>query len=99
MVLRHTGDCRADALDHWAGERERHVGNSVSAHYVPAGVVGYEDLDANGRWAYLGNAWRGGGAGPPATTRTCNRCRGTQSPTQGPRSGSRSHRAARTSEV
>jgi hypothetical protein len=51
---------RADDLDRWAEERERRLGNSASARYVPAGVVGYEDLDANGRWvvdANFGNVW------------------------------------------
>lgn len=48
-------DYRSDALDRWAQERDRHLDNSTSARYVPAGVVGYEDLDANGRWVVDGN--------------------------------------------
>jgi hypothetical protein len=53
-------DYRADELDRWAQERERRLDNSASARYVPAGVVGYEDLDSNGRWvvdANYGNVW------------------------------------------
>ncbi|RFO97122.1 hypothetical protein DIC66_08220 [Rhodoferax lacus] len=53
-------DYRADELDRWAAERERRLGSSASARYVPAGVVGYEDLDANGRWVVdvnYGNVW------------------------------------------
>jgi hypothetical protein len=53
-------DYGADELDRWAQERERRLANSASARYVPAGVVGYEDLDANGRWvvdASYGNVW------------------------------------------
>jgi hypothetical protein len=53
-------DYRADELDRWAQERERRLDNSASARYVPAGVVGYEDLDSNGRWvvdASYGNVW------------------------------------------
>jgi hypothetical protein len=48
-------DYRLDELDRWARERERRLEYSVSARYVPAGVVGYEDLDANGRWVVDGN--------------------------------------------
>jgi hypothetical protein len=54
-----SGD-REDALDRWAQERERRLDNSASARYVPAGVVGFEDLDANGRWVVddnYGNVW------------------------------------------
>jgi hypothetical protein len=51
---------RADGLDRWAQERERRMDQSASARFVPAGVVGYEDLDANGRWVVdstYGNVW------------------------------------------
>jgi hypothetical protein len=48
-------DYRSDELDRWARERERRLEYSESARYVPAGVVGYEDLDANGRWVVDGN--------------------------------------------
>jgi hypothetical protein len=51
---------RADGLDRWAEERERRLDQSASARFVPAGVVGYEDLDANGRWVVdstYGNVW------------------------------------------
>jgi hypothetical protein len=54
-----SGD-REDALDRWAQERERRLEQSASARFVPAGVVGYEDLDANGRWVVdssYGNVW------------------------------------------
>ena len=53
-------DYRSDELDRWAVERERRLGSSASVRYVPAGVVGYEDLDANGRWVVdvnYGNVW------------------------------------------
>jgi len=53
-------DYQADELDRWDQERESRLANSVSARYVPAGVIGYEDLDANGRWvvdASYGNVW------------------------------------------
>ena len=48
-------DYRLDELDRWALERERRLNNSISARYVPAGVIGYEDLDANGSWVVDGN--------------------------------------------
>ena len=48
-------DYRSDELDRWAQERERRLDSSASARYVPMGVVGYEDLDANGRWVVDGN--------------------------------------------
>lgn len=48
-------DYGLDELDRWAMARERRLDDSVSARYVPAGVVGYEDLDAYGRWVFDGN--------------------------------------------
>jgi hypothetical protein len=49
-----------DEFDRWAMDRDRMLDNSVSARYVPADVVGYQDLDANGTWqvdASYGNVW------------------------------------------
>jgi hypothetical protein len=51
---------RPDRLDDWAYDRERMAMNSMSMHYVPAGTVGYEDLDASGQWVaspMYGNVW------------------------------------------
>ena len=41
---------RDDDLDRWSRERDRRTDTSTSARYVSTEVVGYEDLDANGRW-------------------------------------------------
>ncbi|MFM9915345.1 MAG: DUF6600 domain-containing protein [Rhizobacter sp.] len=49
-----------DDLDRWARERDRRADSSTSARYVSSGVVGYEDLDANGTWRSdpsYGNVW------------------------------------------
>jgi hypothetical protein len=51
---------RDDELDRWSRERDRRGDNSVSARYVSAEVVGYEELDAGGTWrvdASYGNVW------------------------------------------
>ncbi|MEO7940245.1 MAG: DUF6600 domain-containing protein, partial [Burkholderiaceae bacterium] len=51
---------RPDGFDRWAGDRDRAFDNSRSAAYVSPGVIGYQDLDANGRWrvdATYGNVW------------------------------------------
>ena len=40
----------ARCFDGWCEVRERQEISSPSAHYVAAGTVGYEDLDANGYW-------------------------------------------------
>ncbi len=49
-----------DEFDRWAADRDRRYDTSVSARYVSADVVGYQDLDANGTWrvdASYGNVW------------------------------------------
>ncbi|WP_414702965.1 DUF6600 domain-containing protein, partial [Polaromonas sp. UBA4122] len=51
---------RLDDFDRWASARDRAFDNSRSARYVSPGVVGYQDLDANGSWrvdATYGNVW------------------------------------------
>ncbi len=51
---------RPDAFDRWASNRDRRYDNSSSARYVSRDVVGYHDLDANGRWRVepgYGNVW------------------------------------------
>jgi hypothetical protein len=39
-----------DQFDSWAANRDRHWENSISAQYVSADVVGYDDLDDHGSW-------------------------------------------------
>jgi hypothetical protein len=39
-----------DALDRWAGTRDRGYEQSVSARYVPRELIGYQDLDEYGHW-------------------------------------------------
>ncbi|MCC7460977.1 MAG: hypothetical protein IT480_00805, partial [Gammaproteobacteria bacterium] len=49
-----------DGFDRWCEEREARLVRSVSSRYVPADMVGYEDLDAYGRWDFVagfGYAW------------------------------------------
>jgi hypothetical protein len=41
---------RDDAIDRWSRERDLLVERSISARYVSTDVVGYDDLDAYGRW-------------------------------------------------
>jgi hypothetical protein len=41
-----------DGFDRWCDERQERVERSVATRYVPAGVVGYEDLDGYGNWEY-----------------------------------------------
>ncbi|MCC2677112.1 MAG: putative chromosome segregation ATPase, partial [Ramlibacter sp.] len=41
---------RPDDLTQWASERNRAEEQSVSARYVPRGVVGYSQLDQHGDW-------------------------------------------------
>ncbi|MEO8546256.1 MAG: cell envelope integrity protein TolA [Burkholderiaceae bacterium] len=51
---------RPDGFDRWSGDRDRLYDNSRSAAYVSPDVIGYQDLDANGRWrvdATYGNVW------------------------------------------
>ena len=56
----YVGAPRPDEFETWAVARDRTYDNSVSARYVSADVIGYQDLDANGSWrtdpAY-GNVW------------------------------------------
>ncbi len=40
-----------DNFDRWAAERNRREDQSVSARHVPREVVGYQQLDAHGRWS------------------------------------------------
>jgi hypothetical protein len=50
-----------DDWDRWNDSRDRAVQSNNSAQYVPPGVYGTEDLDANGTWAYVapyGYVWR-----------------------------------------
>jgi hypothetical protein len=51
-----------DAFDAWAGERDaREDRATISARYVPREMIGYEDLDANGRWVNVppyGMVWQ-----------------------------------------
>ena len=49
-----------DDFDRWAGARDRALDNAASARYVSPDVLGYQDLDANGRWqtdARYGPVW------------------------------------------
>ena len=39
-----------DGFDDWVKVRDQRLNNSVSARYVAPGVIGYQDLDANGTW-------------------------------------------------
>ncbi|MGC2112694.1 MAG: DUF6600 domain-containing protein [Candidatus Korobacteraceae bacterium] len=39
-----------DGFDDWAQVRDKRLDDSVSARYVSPGVIGYQDLDANGQW-------------------------------------------------
>jgi hypothetical protein len=54
---------RSSALDNWAAQRDnayRSNRSSQSARYVSSNMTGYEELDANGRWAAdpdYGNVW------------------------------------------
>ena len=48
------------AFDHWAASRDDSDGNSRSARYLSADVIGYQDLDAHGSWradAGYGHVW------------------------------------------
>jgi hypothetical protein len=50
----------SSALDHWAAQRDNVNRTSQSARYVSPNMTGYEELDANGRWASdpdYGNVW------------------------------------------
>ena len=44
--------CR-DGFDDWAQVRDKRLDDSLSARYVSPGVIGYQDLDAYGRWHRL----------------------------------------------
>ncbi len=49
-----------DGFDDWARVRDKRLEDSVSGRYVSPGVIGYQDLDAYGRWAsapQYGNVW------------------------------------------
>ncbi len=39
-----------DGFEDWAQVRDKRLDDSVSARYVSPGVIGYQDLDANGTW-------------------------------------------------
>ncbi|RYY83099.1 MAG: chromosome partitioning protein ParA, partial [Comamonadaceae bacterium] len=41
---------RQDDFTQWAADRNRAEDQSISARYVPRGVVGYQQLDAHGTW-------------------------------------------------
>jgi len=42
---------RSSALDNWAARRDKALRSSQAARYVSPNMTGYEELDANGRWA------------------------------------------------
>lgn len=49
-----------DDFDRWSSDRDRAFDGSISARYVSPDVLGYQDLDANGRWRNdpsYGNVW------------------------------------------
>lgn len=49
-----------DGFDSWCGARNDREDHSLSAQYVAPGVIGYEDLDANGTWSEVppyGHIW------------------------------------------
>ncbi len=51
---------RPDGFDDWCRARDERQDRSVSARYVPPGMVGYEDLDEYGGWrqeATYGAVW------------------------------------------
>jgi len=50
--LQHTAENAParDGFDDWVQVRDKRLDNSVSARYVSPGVIGYQDLDAYGRW-------------------------------------------------
>ena len=53
-------DPRPDAFDAYADARDRRYERSASARYVPAGLIGYSDLDEYGAWRSYpeyGNVW------------------------------------------
>jgi hypothetical protein len=53
-------DPRFDDFDRWSEERDRITDGSISARYVSRDVIGYQDLDDNGRWrddATYGKVW------------------------------------------
>lgn len=39
-----------DGFDDWVQVRDKRLDDSLSARYVSPGVIGYQDLDANGSW-------------------------------------------------
>jgi hypothetical protein len=39
-----------DGFEDWAQVRDKRLDDSLSARYVSPGVIGYQDLDANGTW-------------------------------------------------
>lgn len=56
-----TQAARRSAFETWAYEREARAEQSVAANYVPAGTVGYQDLDSYGTWSNepeYGNVWQ-----------------------------------------
>jgi len=49
-----------DGFDSWCGTRDDREDHSISAQYVAPGVIGSEDLDANGVWTEVppyGHVW------------------------------------------
>jgi len=50
--LQHTAEAAParDGFDDWAQVRDKRLEDSQSARYVSPGVIGYQDLDAYGRW-------------------------------------------------
>ena len=65
-----------DEWDQWCDSRDRMFLQSRSAQYVPQGVYGAEDLDANGTWANVppyGNVWQPNGVGAGWAPYGCGR--------------------------
>jgi hypothetical protein len=55
--LQHTAYAAPDrdGFEDWAQVRDKRLQDSVSARYVSPGVIGYQDLDANGSWSQSPN--------------------------------------------
>lgn len=58
--LRVVGTDRADAFDHWVGERENLTQAAQARRHVSPYMTGYQDLDAHGDWdadGEYGSVW------------------------------------------
>lgn len=65
--FQETGLVPRDGFDGWSEARDSQLAQSQSAHYLPPGVAGGADLDANGSWvpSEYGQVWTP--SGMPAT--------------------------------